>query len=148
MEKVKKFFTNKTTLIICCVVAAVLIVLLIVLLASGGQEKKLEKELKELGKVYYEEVYYGSWGDDVDGRTELLEKFVTLGIKSDLSNLVRAVAGKNGLASEEEILADFVNSKTGKQCNRTNTKVTFYPSEPFEKTDYKMEVQIDCGFEE
>ena len=28
------------------------------------------------------------------------------------------------------------------------TKVTFYPKAPYGKTDYKIEVTLDCGFDE
>lgn len=103
--------------------------------------------MKELGKVYYEEVYYSSFNKE-DERNEFLAKYTTLGIKTDLSNLVRSVASKNDLPSSEEILAKFVNKKTGKECNRTNTKVFFYPTKPYGVKDYKIDVKVDCGFEE
>ncbi len=150
-KKVKK--TTKNTLFnvknICIAVVSILVLVLIIFLIIKGvnPQKKLEKYMKELGKVYYEEVYYSSFNKE-DERSEFLAKYTTLGIKTDLSNLVRAVASKNDLPSSEEILAKFVNKKTGKECNRTNTKVFFYPTEPYGVKDYKIDVKVDCGFEE
>ena len=146
-KKTKKtsIFTKKNIIVGVAVVAVVAIAVVLVLVLNNPQ-KKLEKYMKQLGKVYYEEVYYSSFNKENE-RSEFLAKYTTLGIKTDLSNLVRAVASKDGLPNSEEILAKFVNKKTGKECNRSTTKVFFYPEEPFGKTDYRIEVQVDCGYE-
>lgn len=138
-------FTKKNVCI--CVSSIVALVVIIVLfIVLNNPQKKLERYMKQLGKVYYEEVYFESFSKDNE-RSEFLAKYTTLGIKTDLSNLVRAVASKEGLPSSEEILAKFVNKKTGKECNRTNTKVFFYPQEPYGKTNYRIDVQVECGYE-
>ena len=124
----------------------VVVVTVICIVKANNPQKKLEKYMKELGKVYYEDVYFASFGKE-DERSEFLAKYTTLGIKTDLNNLVRAVASKEGLPTSEEILAKFVNKKTGKECNRTTSKVFFYPQEPFGKTDYKIEVVVECDYE-
>lgn len=150
MEKIKKFFSNKKNVTICASALAIIlvIVLIIVFVAKGNnQQKKLEKYMKELGKVYWEEIYYPSFKDDAT-RSEHMAKYTTLGIKTDLNNLVRAVAGRNDLGNSEEILAKFVNNETGKECNRSSSKVYFYPYEPYGASDYKLEVELVCGFEE
>ena len=146
-KKAKKcgIFTKKNICIGVAAIAVVAIVVVLVIVLNNPQ-KKLEKYMKQLGKVYYEDVYYSSFSKD-DERSEFLAKYTTLGIKTDLSNLVRAVASKNGLPTSEEILAKFVNKKTGKECNRSTTKVFFYPEEPFGKTNYRIEVQVECGYE-
>ena len=43
-------------------------------------------------------------------------------MKTAIKNVERAVASKEDLPTSEEILAKFVNKKTGKECNRTNNK--------------------------
>ena len=146
-KKTKKsnIFTKKNICI--CVSSIVLVAVIIVLcIVLNNPQKKLEKYMKQLGKVYYEEVYFASFGKE-DERSEFLAKYTTLGIKTDLNNLVRAVASKEDLPTSEEILAKFVNKKTGKECNRTTSKVTFRPQEPFGKTDYEIDVVVECGYE-
>jgi cytochrome oxidase assembly protein ShyY1 len=146
-KKAKKsnIFTKKNICIGVAAIAVVAIVVVLVIVLNNPQ-KKLEKYMKQLGKVYYEDVYYSSFEKDNE-RSEFLAKYTTLGIKTDLSNLVRAVASKNGLPTSEEILAKFVNKKTGKECNRSTTKVFFYPEEPYGKNNYRIEVQVECGYE-
>ena len=34
-----------------------------------------------------------------------------------------------------------------KVCDKTNTKVVIYPQKPYNKTSYKIETQLDCGFD-
>lgn len=146
-KKTKKsnIFTKKN-ICICVSSIIVLAVIIVLCIVLNNPQKKLEKYMKQLGKVYYEEVYFASFGKE-DERSEFLAKYTTLGIKTDLNNLVRAVASKEDLPTSEEILAKFVNKKTGKECNRTTSKVTFRPKEPFGKTDYEIDVVVECGYE-
>lgn len=145
--RMKEKNSNKIK-IIGGVVAGLVVIALIVLLVIklSNPQRKLEKYLKQLSKVYYEEVYYGAFNND-ESRKEFLAKYTTLGIKTDLDNLVRAVSGRDDLPTSEEILSKFVNKKTGKECNRTTTKSYFYPVEPYGKTDYKLEVKVECGYD-
>ena len=107
-KKAKKcsIFNTKN---ICIAVAAIVVVVVAVIfiVKANNPQKKLEKYMKELGKVYYEEVYFASFGKE-DERSEFLAKYTTLGIKTDLNNLVRAVASKEGLPTSEEILAKLI----------------------------------------
>lgn len=150
-DEIKKSNDNERLIkIIMGVVIAIVLVLAIIIPIvknSNNQEKQLEKYMKELGKVYYEDIYFEAWGEDSEGRTKLLSSHTSTGINTDLSNLARTVSGKNGFPSTDEILEKFVNKKTGKSCSKTATKVYFYPTEPFGKTNYKMEVKLDCGFD-
>lgn len=137
----KEFFSNKRNIIVCLSVLIVLIVgiVLIVLFAVPKTGKsKLEAELKEMGKGFYENFYYdlvvGSNGIDN------ISKFESIGIKVDLDNLSR-----QNQENKKKIEEDFKNND--KECNKENTKVTIYPKNPYGKTDYTMEVQLDCGFE-
>lgn len=143
MEKIKEFFKDKKNIVICVCAILVIALVLFLIFRGSGQKKKLERRLNELGKTYYEK-YYGLF--DADSRSEFLAKYSTLGIKVDLENLARTVADTNNLPSKEKILKDFVNKKTGKECNQTTTKVIFYPQSPYGAKDYKMETQLDCGF--
>ena len=139
--------SNKVKIIGGVIAGIVLIAVIVVLVIKiNNPQKKLEKYFKELSKIYYEEVYYGQLKND-ETRKEFLAKYSTIGIKADLDNLVRAVSGRDDLPTSEEILAKFVNKDTGKECSRTSTKATFYPTEPYGKTDYKLEVKVECGYD-
>lgn len=143
---IKKCLTKKN---ICIVVSSVLVLVIIILIIAccNNQEKKLTKYMKQLGKVYYEDIYHASFQNDA-AREETLSKFAVTGINTDLENLVRAVSTKKDLPTDAEILAKFVNKKTGKACNQSSTRIYFYPSEPYGAKDYKIEVKLDCGFNE
>ena len=142
----KKYLTTKN---ICIAIASLVVVILAIILIVNctNQEKKLEKYMEELGKVYYEEIYQPSFSSDAK-KEELLSKFTVTGINTDLENLVRAVSSRNDLPTDEEILAKFVNKKTGKSCDKTSTRIYFYPTEPYGAKDYTIKVKLDCGFDE
>lgn len=141
MEKEKKL--NKKVLIIIAVLLVVVAVVLLAVFNKPSNEKELETNLTEMGKSFYENFYYEQVGSSADERSTLLSKFTTIGIKVDLDNLGRY---NNGEFSDE--IKEFKNSKTDEKCNQTNTKVIIYPKSPYGKTDYKVEVKLDCGFEE
>ena len=42
----------------------------------------------------------------------------------------------------------FVNNKTDSPCDQKNTKITIYPEGEFGEKDYRIEVQLSCGFED
>ena len=112
------------------------------LLNKGDNKKELEKSLEEMGRDFYENFYYDQIGGSADERTSLLSKFTTVGIKIDLDNL-----GRYNNGEYKDKISEFSNKKTKEKCSKTDTKVVVYPKSPFGKTDYKMEVELECGFE-
>lgn len=147
MEKLnvdKKVGGSKNLIIaIVGVIILVAIVAVVVLMMDKKDNKKeLEKSLTEMGRDFYENFYYDQVGSSADERTSLLSKFTTVGIKVDLDNLGRY---NNGEYKDE--ISKFQNEKTKEKCSKTNTKVVIYPKSPYGKTDYKVETELDCGFE-
>ena len=143
VEKDKK--TNKSMIVvavIALVVVALVAVCVMFLMGSKDNKKELEKSLTEMGSDFYENFYYDQIGGSADERTSLLSKFTTVGIKIDLDNL-----GRYNNGEYKEKLSEFVNKKTKEKCSKTNTRVVVYPKSPYGKTDYKLEVELDCGFE-
>ena len=139
---------NKNNGIICIVIGAVLVVALIVaacfmFIKKGGQEASLSRSLESMGKDFYENFYYEQVGSTDEERADFLSKYESIGIKINLDNLSRY--GENKNADE---ISKFVNQKTKKACDKTNTKVVIYPQKPYNKTSYKIETQLDCGFDE
>ena len=139
--------TNKNNSVICIVIGAVLVVALIVaacfmFIKKGGQEASLSKSLESMGKDFYENFYYTQVGSTDEERANFLSKYETIGIKINLDNLSRYDNNKNS-----DKINKFVNNKTNKACDRTNTRVIVYPQKPYNKTSYKIETQLDCGFD-
>lgn len=148
MEKLKvdkKKGVNKNIIIAVIVVVLVAVVAVVgsvFLLNKGDNKKELEKSLEEMGRDFYENFYYDQIGGSADERTSLLSKFTTVGIKIDLDNL-----GRYNNGEYKDKISEFSNKKTKEKCSKTDTKVVVYPKSPFGKTDYKMEVELECGFE-
>ena len=107
---------------------------------NNNNQADLKKELESVGRNFYENFYYDKAEDEGKSKAEFLAQFKEVGIKVDLENLMRASENK------DEIKKKFVNSKTKEECNQTNTKVTIKPKDPYGKTDYTIEVTLDCGF--
>jgi len=109
---------------------------------SASQENKLTNSLKKMGEEFYTEYYYPEISKDKSSAevTAVLEKFKDIGIKIDLDNLSRYNDGAN-----EEEIAKFKNN--GKACNNKTTRAIIYPKSPYGKKDYKVEVELDCGFD-
>ena len=105
-------------------------------------KKKLVEKMN-LYKDFYENFYYEQVGSTDEERADFLSKYESIGIKINLDNLSRY--GENKNADE---ISKFVNQKTKKACDKTNTKVVIYPQKPYNKTSYKIETQLDCGFDE
>lgn len=141
----KNLKIKKEILIIGGVVLAVIvaIVLGIVIFSKKSNEKQLEGYMKELASSFYEDFYWKGAGNTDAAKAEFLGKYAESGIKIDLDNLSRYNGEK-----VEELVSKMVNGKTKKECNRENTKVTIYPKEPYGKSDYTVEVTLDCGFKD
>jgi len=145
--KIGKFKLNNKRLFIIggLALAIILIIAVVVFMFVGrgdSQEEKLTKRLEELGVSFYEEFYYKQVGTSDEKRAEFLKKYSSIGIKVDLNNLARY----NG--DSETVLKEFINNKTDKECDKNNSRVIIYPQEPYGKKSYKIEVELDCGFEE
>lgn len=140
-KELKSFLTkNKKYLIISGVLLLVVAAVIICILCMNNNKNSLENKLKDLGKDFYENFYY----DLVvkEHGVDQISKYSNIGIKVSLNTL-----GKFKKENEEK-MNDFVNSKTKESCNKDETKVVIYPTDPYGKTDYKLEVILDCGFEE
>ena len=143
MNKVKEFIKNNRKIVYIALIVLVVVIagIGITFAFSGNEEKKLTSELETLGKNFYENFYYEQIGSNDEERANFLSKYSTIGIKVDLDNLARTLDNK------DEVLAKFVNSKTKQECNKTNSKITIYPQDPYGKSNYKLEVTLDCGYD-
>lgn len=141
----KKIFKNKIVLIVLGVIliAAIILFMVFGFRKEESQSVELSNNLKELGVEFYEDFYYKQIGKDDKERKEFLEKYKDIGIKINLDSLSRYKKEET-----EEILKQFVNNKTKKECDKTNSMVVIYPKNPYGQNDYKIDAQLVCGFEE
>ena len=142
MKKQKKRLNRKILLFI--IVSLLIVCMLFVMFFMGSndlQQNKLTTNLKEIGKDFYENFYYDQVGIDEEQRVAFLKRFETVGIKVSLDNLSRYK-----LQDSNDILKHFVNNKTNESCDKDNTQVIIYPTSPYDKTSYNLEVNLDCGF--
>lgn len=143
IEELKK--DKKKSLILGIAVIAIIAIILLVILffQNNNEEATLKKYMKEMGTAFYEELYYEQIGTNDEERAKFLKGFTELGIKINLDGLSRYKTEEN-----KEKIEAFINSKTKEECHKQNSKVIIYPEEPFGKKDYRMEIVLECGFEE
>lgn len=113
----------------------------IILFKGSSKEEMLKKHLEEMGVEFYEELYYKQVGKTDEERAEFLKKFTDLGIKVNLDSLSRYNTEKN-----QSKISEFKNPKTNEECDKENSKVIIYPQEPFGQKDYRVEINLECGF--
>jgi len=146
INNIKSFFSRKNVLIIKLSIMAIILLFIIFGFIFNKMnlfaKVDLKESLKEMATDFYENFYYNQVGqlenDEVD-KTKFLEEFKSVGIKISLKNLEEYDDGKY-----VEEIAKFVNSKTKKPCNKYNTRATIYPKEPYGKTDYEIEINLEC----
>jgi len=145
-NSIKSFFSRKNILIIkLSIMTIALLFILFGFLFSKmnfGNKINLKTSLKEMATDFYENFYYdqiNQLGNGEVDKDDYLNKFSTSGIKISLINLEEY---DNGKYVDE--IAKFVNSKTKTPCNKYNTRATIYPVEPYGKTDYEIEINLQC----
>lgn len=134
----KNCFIAITTLILI-----IAIILIIIFSSKKSEEDKLNDMLKELGINFYENFYYDQVGTNDTERKEFVKKYETIGIKVNLDNLSRLNSDES-----KKMVDKFVNSKTKKECDKSNTRVIIYPKTPYEKDSYDIKTELVCGFDE
>ena len=121
------------------------VIVLIGILSSN--KSSLEANLETLGKDFYETFYYDQIAKAYDDERlkEFLKSYSTLGIKISLDNF-NHYQSKN--LDNKALVEEFKNNKTDQPCDKTESKVTVFPQEPFGQKDYKIEAKLVCGFDE
>lgn len=146
INKIKSFFSRKNILIIKLSIMTIVLLFVIFgfLFSKLDLFKKvdLKDSLREMATDFYENFYYDQikqLGNGEVSKADYLNEFSTIGIKINLINLEEYDDGKY-----VDEIAKFVNSKTKQPCNKYNTKAIIYPIEPYGKTDYDIEINLEC----
>ena len=123
-------------------VAIVVIALVvgIILFLNRSNEKTLTANLNKLGKQFYEEFYYPSQEKSQEDVKAFVKKFEKTGIKVNLENIAKVSK------VDQDLVKAMVNSRTKKECDKTASYVIIYPEKPYGKSNYKIEVNLECGF--
>lgn len=144
MKKVITRLNRKNCFIaITALILIIAIILIIIFNSKKSEEDKLNDMLKELGVNFYENFYYDQVGTNDTERKEFVKKYETIGIKVNLDNLSRLNSDES-----KKMVDKFVNSKTKKECDKSNTRVIIYPKTPYEKDSYDIKTELVCGFDE
>ncbi|NLJ17503.1 hypothetical protein [Globicatella sulfidifaciens] len=134
---------KKFVAIFCIILAGIILAFSLNLFSDN--QAKLGKKLEEVGQDFYENFYYDqiSSSKTEEETTEFLERFEEVGIKVNLDNLSRFDEEKY-----PNLIDTFKNKKDNIECDIRNTRVIIYPKEPYTKTDYEINHELDCGFGE
>ncbi len=141
VKKEKKPINKK--LIIGIAAGAVIIIVLVVLSITVffNKERIITNKVKKMAYEYYSEYYYDSLkeGREKEDFEKIMAKYSGIGFKISLDNIVNI---KNGKYNEE---VESLGSKK-KKCDKLKTRAIIYPEKSYGKTDYRIEVELDCGF--
>lgn len=116
-------------ILIGIIILAIVIIFSIFTFSKLSKENKRENEMKNLGKSFYEEIYYKQLVDSDIKLKDFLSKYKENGIKFDLKTLVNY--------NDE-------NKEVFDKCNLEDSKITIYPEEPYKQDSYKMELTLLC----
>lgn len=146
MHNLKDIINNNKKVIVISIISLVIVIIAILvsinIFGKQSKEKEFKSIIEKMGRDYYENYYYEQSGNDLNAKKETLSKYSAIGLKIDLENL-----GRYNDQINKDKIAKLVNPETKEACNAKNTKVIIKPKEGYKKTDYDIEVQLDCGFD-
>lgn len=133
--KAKKFGKGLATFL--------LIVLLIIMgylvytyFYGGTREEKIERKLKKMAKVFYEDYYYDALVEQKGSSDQAiiyLSNYADTGLKISFDSL-KTYYDEIGNMNYTELM----------DCDENNTKVIIYPKTPYTNKDYSMKVSLSC----
>ena len=121
-------------------VVVIAVVVGVILFLGRSNEKQLNANLTKLGRQFYEEFYYPSQEKSQEDVKAFVKKFEKTGIKINLENIAKISK------VDQDLVNGMINSKTKKECDKKESTVTIYPEKPYGKSNYKIEVNLECGF--
>lgn len=147
VRKEKKLTDRQKKLIIYAIIVILIIgVILLFFVSEKSQEKeksdteKAIEYVRELGKDFYEDYYYEQLSDlkeneMIEDIPTFLANFKETGISVSLNVVIQ-----NHFRTKEAIKKEIGEYN----CDFDDTKVMIYPSDPYEKTSYKIAPILNC----
>ncbi len=133
---------EKKLVIIVLIVSSVVVLLSLFIGFFFNPQRVAERKLKYLAKDYYENYYYDKFVATLDGSEKnTFEKYAEIGFSP--------VYLRQLLLFDNERDASFEKYFTTSNytCDKNSTKVQFFPTEPYGKTDYKIVYTFSCNNE-
>ena len=124
----------------------VLIIVVIVSLFVGfffNPERVAERKLAALAKDYYENYFYENFSETIerDDKAEAFKKYEETGFAPVYLRQLLLFDNERNASFEKY----FKNDRYS--CDRSKTKVQFFPVEPYGKKDYTVEYTFSCNYE-
>ena len=104
-----------------------------------SKEEKIVRDLTSMGEEVYTELYYPSISKDSNIKSveNYLKSYEETGLKFSIAELEKY---------NEDFSEKIEKFKIGtKQCDKKNTMVIIYPKSPYKKTDYTLEIKMQCN---
>lgn len=129
---------KKKIVVIAIIVLGTIIIGIVNMVMNGSSTKQSPKtSLEELGKAYYEEIYYPKLKNEYPNNYKtILGNYSKTGKKVTLLQLLTTIENANDEA--------FYNNKKNTSCDLTLTYINIYPMESFDSDDYKIETFLHC----
>ena len=137
-KKEKKFFRPVTivAMIFSILLIGFLVFLVVNKMTSESPKTKAEKKLSELADKFYEHYYDQKLEETNEEEVKTyIAEFKEIGLTIDLEDL-RAYL--DSFKIEDYSAFD--------KCNKSGTKVTVFPIEPFGKSDFRKSFTLNCKF--
>ena len=121
------------------VVAMVTVLCNLVMTVYYEPSKVAARNFDKMARAYYEDYFYDKFIESIDGNTTAaFEKYTETGFAPVL--LRQLLLYDNGKFAAAEKYFD----KDNYYCSGDGTMAVFKPVAPYGKTDYEMEVTLDC----
>ena len=137
MNKRKKILI--IVLLIICLVVLGFLILYFTKDLRISKEEKIVRDLTSMGEEVYTELYYPSISKDSNIKSveNYLKSYEETGLKFSIAELEKY---------NEDFSEKIEKFKIGtKQCDKKNTMVIIYPKSPYKKTDYTLEIKMQCN---
>ncbi len=137
MNKRKKILI--IVLLIICLVVLGFLILYFTKDLRISKEEKIVRNLTSMGEEVYTELYYPSISKDSNIKSveNYLKSYEETGLKFSIAELEKY---------NEDFSEKIEKFKIGtKQCDKKNTMVIIYPKSPYKKTDYTLEIKMQCN---
>ncbi len=141
IKEEKKTIFTKRNIIIAVIILVIINIVVGAILIYNNPKNKITRSMKNMGNDFYTNYFYDTLKEGRSDKelSEVLARYKDTGIKINLRNLSQFDKGKY-----KKEIDTFKSNK--KECSKNNTRVVIYPKSPYKKSDYKIKIELDCGF--
>lgn len=100
-------------------------------------ENTTKSKISRLATEYYEDYFYPNLSPDGKDMSEVLGRYANTGLAR--VSLRQIILSNSNLSKQDA-------SQLQKYCDENSTFVQFFPTEPYDKSDYHTEFTYSCSF--